>query len=295
MRGDGPPAGARAKGLAITALGVLILTPDGLLVRLAATEPMTLAMLRGLLQAAGTLLVVLVLRGRATPQAFRALGRPGLWLSLVYGLGNLLFVLALDNTSVANVLVFLATIPLFSALLGWLILRERLPLRTWAAIAAAFAGIAVVAGDSLGQPTLAGDSAALGAAFCFAFFFVLVRKRPDVDMIPAVALSGVTSALIALPLMLSLEGLGPLQALDRLHLLWVAIPGLVILPVSFACIVTGPRYLPAAEVGLIMLLETVLGPFWVWLVLGEEPRATTLLGGGIVLTTLAWHTLASRR
>lgn len=262
--------------------------------RLAALDPYALALLRGPLQACGTLVVLLLLYRGRTPQAFRALGPAGLALCLLYGLGNLLFLLALDSTSVANVMVFIATIPLFAALFGRTLLGERLPGRTWTAIGLALAGIGVVAGRSLGEPTLAGDSAAVAAALCFALFFVLVRRRPEVDVIPAVVLAGLLYPLLALPFLTG-AALAALAALGAEQLLWIGLDGLLVLPVAYACIVTGPRYLPAAEVGLLLLLETLLGPLWVWLALGEAPPATTLLGGGIVLATLAWHSLAVGR
>jgi len=293
--GRGAIADPRTRGLVITTLGVLILTPDGLLVRLAALDPLSLTVLRGLFQAVGGVLLVVALRGVAAAQAFRALGRSGLAMSVLFGLGNLFFVLAIDGTAVANVLVLMATIPLFAAALGWLWLGEVLPRRTWIAIAAALAGVIVVAAESVGQPTLMGDMAAIAAALCNAAFFVLVRKWPEVDRVPTVALAGLTSAPLALLVAaLAGHGLAELAAVELRQVLWIMVMGLVILPLSFGCIVSGPRFLPAAEVGLLMLLEAVLGPLWVWLVLAEQPPQATLAGGAIIVATLAWHSLAAR-
>jgi drug/metabolite transporter (DMT)-like permease len=288
-------ADLRARGLVLTTLGVLILTPDGLLVRLAAMEPLSLTVLRGLFQALGGVLLVLVLRRGATLQSFRALRRSGVWMAALVGLGNLLFVLAVDRTAVANVLVLIAIIPLFAAALGWLWLGEVLPRRTWIAIVLALAGVAVVAAGSVGRPTVLGDMAAMLAALCNAAFFVLVRKRPEVDRVPTVALAGLTSAVLAVAAAFLLGQDLDLAGVGMHQLRWIMLMGLVVLPLSFGCILSGPRYLPAAEVGLVMLLEAVLGPLWVWLVLSEQPPNATLLGGAMILATLAWHSFGARR
>jgi len=274
---------------------VLILTPDGLLVRLAAMEPLGLSILRGLAQAVAGFLVVLVLRGAVTGQAFRALGQAGRWMTALFGLGNLLFVLALAATTVANVLVLLATIPLFAAVLGRLVLGEVLPGRTWLAIAVAFAGVVVVAAGSMGRPTLLGDVTAMIAALCYAWYFVEVRKHPDLDTIPTVCLGGLISAALAVLIaLLSGQGLAEVGNVETSQVGWIGLMGVVV-AVSFACIVTGPRYIPAAEVGLLMLLEAILGPLWVWLVLAERPPDATLLGGAIIVATLAWHSVPANR
>ncbi len=286
---------ARAKGLIITTLGVLILTPDALLVRLVGLDPLTLVVPRGLLLAVGVFAIMLVLRGRRTFAAFRTLGRSGAWMVLLFALGHLCFVTALDRTSVANVLVLLAVMPLFAALLGRVVLGERLPPRTLLAIAAALTGTLVVAGESLGEPTLTGDLTAMAAALLYAAFFVMVRRRPEVDRMPTVALGGLTAALIALVAGQVLgPGMAELTLLDWRQVLWILLMGLVVQALSFACIVTGPRYITAAEVSLLMLLEAVFGPLWVWLVLAEEPPVATLIGGGIILAALAWHSLDQR-
>ncbi len=275
---------------------MLILTPDALLVRLVAMDPLSLTVPRGLLQALGVFAIVLVLRRGRALGAIRTLGRSGAWMVLLFALGNLCFVLALDRTSVANVLVLLAIMPLFAALLGRLVLGERLPRKTLLAILAALTGVLVVAGESLGEPTLTGDLTAMAAALCYAAFFVLVRRRPEIDVIPAVALGGLAAALLAaLASLLPGHGLSDLAALEWRQVLWILLMGLVVQSLSFACIVTGPRYISAAEVSLLMLLEAVFGPIWVWLVLAEEPPNATLIGGAIILATLAWHSLATRK
>ena len=238
-------ADPRTRGLVITTLGVLILTPDGLLVRLAAMDPLSLTVLRGLFQTVGGVLLVLAMRGGATAETFRALGRSGVWMSLLFGLGNLFFVLALSRTSVANVLVLMATIPLFAAALGWLWLGEVLPRRTWIAIAAALAGVVVVAAESGGRPTLLGDLSAMSAALCNAAFFVLVRKRPEVDRVPTVALAGLISAALAVPAAFLLGQQIELAGVEMRQVLWIMLMG----PGGPAALLRLHRQRPALHLG----------------------------------------------
>ena len=129
-------------------------------------------------------------------------------------------------------------------------------------------------------------------SLCFAYFMVLLRKAGDVDSTPAVGVSGLFTALLALPLVfLTGEGTAAILSLDAAQWGWIALGSLVVLPLSFGLISIGPRYLPAAEVSLLILLEAVLGPFWVWLVLDEHPTTAALIGGVVVLATLALHSL----
>jgi drug/metabolite transporter (DMT)-like permease len=282
----------RRKGLIVTTVGVLILTPDTLLVRLADCEPYTLALLRGLGLGLSLLLAVWVIARGRLRQAFGAIGPAGVFAAFVNGIGNLLFVVALDLTHVANVLIAIAIEPLFAALLGWLMLREPVSRATQLAMAGGFLGIAIVVANSLGETRLWGDVAALGCSLFFAYFFVALRKAGKVDMTPAVGLSGFFSAALALPLLwLGGDGLAPLLSLGALQWFWVLLAGVIVVPLAFALISIGPRYLPAAEVSLLILLETVLGPLWVWLALGEQPAAATLTGGAVVLLTLTLHAL----
>lgn len=269
-----------------------MLTPDSLIVRLTDAEPYTLAGLRGLGIAIGLLLATWVVYRSRTLAAWRSLSPTMLFGALVNGLGNMLFVVALELTNVANVLIALAVEPLFAALMSRLMLGERVSRATAWAMIGGFAGIVIVVGDSLGEARLWGDLAALACSLCFAYFMVLLRKAGDVDSTPAVGVSGFFTALLALPLVfLTGEGTAAILSLDAAQWGWIALGSLVVLPLSFGLISIGPRYLPAAEVSLLILLEAVLGPFWVWLVLDEHPTTAALIGGVVVLATLALHSL----
>lgn len=274
----------QAKGLALAVFGVLILTPDTLIMRLVGAEPWTTLFWRGVMMTVGFILLALIwYRGRAIA-AVRAVGGLGLLVSVVWTCNTVFFVISISETSVANTLIIVALAPLFAAVIGMAALGEPVQLRTWFAIGVAFAGIAVIFADGWQKGALLGDLAAIGTALGLAAHFVLVRAARPTDMTPAVGLSGVTTALAGLVGAQSL-------ALPPDGVLMMAGLGILILPLSFAMLTLAPLYIPAAEVSLVILLETVLGPLWVWLVLAEDPGSRTLIGGGIVLAALIAHSI----
>jgi len=284
------------KGVLVTGAGVLLISPDTLLVRVIAIDQWSMIFWRGALVALSLGAFMALRHGRETPALFRAAGMNGLWVSLFLTAGSILFIVALAHTSVANTLIIVSAAPLFAALFSRVFLAEPVSTRTWAAILGAMAGIAVVVSGSAGGSaggsglpnSLWGDLAALATAVCMAAGLTLIRRTRARGVFPALALSGLLSALIALPLAAPF-------ALDAAQAGLMALLGLVVLPVSAVLILLGPRYLPAPEVGLILLLETVLGPYWVWLALGEDPSARALLGGAIVIGVLVLHSALALR
>jgi drug/metabolite transporter (DMT)-like permease len=272
-----------AYGLLITVLGVLILCPDTLLIRLVQAEggsQWTIAFWRGVLTCAGLVVFYRLAEG---PGSLRSLVRPDKWVilaALTMGGQALAFILSVTNTSVANTLVIVATGPLFTALFAWAFLNERPPLRTWVTIAAAFSGMLIIFYHDLGSESLVGDLLALVTAAGLGISFVIVRHRKEVNMMPAMAIGKLLSALAVLPLAapfaLSAAGMG-----------LMALLGLIVLPLAFGLLTLGPRYIPAPEVSLLMLMETVLGPLIVWAAIGEAASTSTIIGGSIVLAALA--------
>ncbi len=276
------------KGLAAAGAGVMVLSCDALLIRLISADAWTIVFWRGLLVALSFAAVVMLRSGRRTPAAFAAIGWPGLAAAALLGIATVMFVSSITRTAVANTLVIVAAIPLFAALFGRLFLGETVALRTWLAMLAAIGGILVLASGSLRHGGLAGDGLAVGVAILIGGYLTVLRHARVVDMLPALALSGVVAAgLAALPAT-------PLS-IDSDDVVYVGLLGLVVMPTATGLIAQGPRYLPAAEVSLLMLLETVLGPLWVWLLLGETPTREAFLGGAVVIAALAWHSLAGLR
>jgi len=277
------------KGILLTFTAVLILSPDALLVRLIQADVWTLLFWRCLLTGIMMSLFLAIRYRRQFFHSFYAIGRTGLISTLMIIIGSLLFIGSLKQTAAANTLVILAAAPIFSSLLSWLILRERVPLRTKLAIFTCFGGILLIFSGSLQHGLLLGDLMALGATAMWGANPVIIRKGKDVNMIPANVLGNLCVAPIvyffgAQPLLVTSADAGFLLLL-----------GIVVLPISFAMITLAPRYLQAPEISLILLIETVLGPIWVWLALGEAPYARTLIAGFLILGTLLIHTLLSLR
>ncbi len=270
---------SRTQGIVLTIFAMLILSPDALLIRLVNVAPWTLLFWRSLLLG----LVVsayLVLAQRRNPFAsMRALGwRGGLAMALLSG-NTILFLHSITQTSVANTLIIISAVPLFSAWLSRIFLSEAIPRRTWIASVLVFAGLGVIFSGSFSRGTFSGDLLGVGSAVCMAGYFVLARSLRQQSLLPALAISGYAIAIVCLPLAIPL-------AVASTEIIYVAIAGLLVLPLAFGLLSVAPRHLPTAEVSLIMLLETILGPFWVWLLIGEIPVRETLFGGTLVLLTL---------
>lgn len=273
-----------AKGLLITACGVLVISPDGLLTRLITTDHWTMIFYRALFLSFGMWLLLGFTCPNRVWQQYRTLKGAALLKVPAYSLGTISFIFAITHTSVANTLIILSTTPLFAALISRVLLHERIEKRTMFAISLVAIGLAVIAAGSMDQPgNWRGDLAALLGSFFLALGFSFVRRFPRASTFAAISCSGILTALLILPLAAPLS-------ITRDDLGYLMIMGIYMLPVGTALMFIGPRYIPAAEVGLLLLLESVLGPVWVWLALGEQPGSYTLVGGAIVLSTLALNT-----
>ena len=279
-----PVLSQHAKGLIITALGVLIVSPDGLLTRLILVDHWTLIFWRTLFLSFGMWLIVNLTYPNRTWQKYKSMGRGGAMMVLIYAMGTVSFIVAITHTSVANTLIILSTTPLFAAIIGWVFLREPIPVRTWCAILLVGIGIFVISSDSDNQASsLFGDLAAMSGAFFLATGFTVVRRFPAISIFPVISTSGLLTALMVLPLAQPFS-------VTQSDMGYLLIMGIYMLPVATALMYLGPKYIPAPEVGLMLLLESILGPIWVWLALGEQPGIRTFIGGAIILSTLAINT-----
>lgn len=273
----------------MTGIGVLMLSPDALLVRLVQTDIWTLLFWRCLLTAIMMSFFLALRYRRRFLQSFVATGKAGIFSALTITLGSMMFINSLKQTTAANALIILAATPVISSLLSWFFLHEKIPLKTWVAIFTCFGGILYIFSGSLQHGLLLGDLLALGATTMWGANIVIIRSGKEVNMIPANVLGNLTVVLIvfflgAQPLQISTTDAGTLLLLGGL-----------VLPVSFALITLGPRYLLAPEVSLILLAETILGPLWVWMVLEEVPHQRTMAAGVLIISTLIIHTMFSLR
>ena len=272
------------KGFLITLAGVAVITPDTLLVRLMAADGLTILFWRGVLSGAVILLGLWIFQRRNPVALIVSAGWSGLLLAAIFALGTFFFLYSVTHTLVANALFLTSTSPIFAAIFAWAFLGERPGLRTWATIAATLAGIGIIAGGSAagGQGNLIGDVAGLVDAVFLAATFTIARARKSVSMVPAMGMAGLLSALLALAI-----GGAAATEIAPDNWLWMAILGLIVAPGGFALLTTGPRYLPAPDVSLLLLLEAVTAPYLVWLAVGEYPGTPTLIGGALIVGALA--------
>lgn len=220
---------------------------------------------------------------RGTLRLFASMGLAGLGVALCFATASTSFVVALAHTTVANILLMQAGVPLIAALLAFVLFRERISGATWVAIAAVIAGVAIMVSDSLGgRVSPIGDGLALLIAVAFSVATVITRRHAHLRMTPAVCLGTLIAATIAA----GMAG-GFRVGMTDAGLLFVF--GALNLGLGLALFVTGARLIPAALAALISTVEPVLGPVWVWLIHAEVPTAPTLIGGTVVCLALLGH------
>jgi drug/metabolite transporter (DMT)-like permease len=278
----------RGKGILMALVGVIVLSPDSLLIRLAALDDYTLIFYRGLFPVFSLSLVLwLYYRADFIPALLR-IGWVGVLNGVLYAMINITFISAIQRTTVANTLLFLSSAPIFAALLSLLVLREGQRSSTWLIIALSLVSIFIIGWGSYGGNGLAGDLFAIGCAIVTAASAVLVRWRKKVDLVPSIILGSLFTAIYALTR-------SPQLALSSTQLLYVAIIGFVLVPFAFAILTIAPRFANSAEVQLVYLLESILGPLWVWLVIHETPSLHTIVGGSMLLASVAWFAHSTLR
>lgn len=270
------------RGQVYVALAAVAWSTAGVLQRQLTLEAATQVFGRAAFAAVALLAYVAVVERGRVVEAFRSVGLAGIAVALCVAIASATFIVALDHSSVARVLCILAIAPVLSALLARVTLGEPITRRTVLAMALALAGIALVLG-SPGEGSLAGDSLSFVAALAFALTIVLTRRRHDVSMAPATCLSQAILVVAFLPF----AGPGQIGGGD---VVWLAALGIGQIGLGFALLTVGARLIPAAQVGLITLLEVVLGPVWVWVALAERPSALTLAGGVIVIVAIVIQT-----
>ena len=269
------------KGLLIAFFGIVILTPDAVLVRLADSNSWTVLFWRGIFFATGIIVILLITyRSKAINELIN-IGKEGVLIGLLTALGGTSFILAIHYTSIAKTLVIISISPIMVAIVSLFMLKEKPSLYTWLSMIVVFFGIYIVmSGDTSGM-NLMGNLFALAAVVVGGFSFTLLRKYKNVNMVPAMAVNGIVIALIGFVFADSL-------VLSSQSMLYILASG-VVLAVSFSLITIAPQYIPAPEVAMFFPLGTVLGTLMAWIVVKEQPSSNALIGGSIVIVTLFCH------
>ena len=274
------------KGLFLSFFGVLLLTPDTLFMRLSELEKWQLGGWRGVLMGATLFLIWFLSRKIGHKKEFFAtFSIPGLLIILAMAVNSVSFTLGISETSVIVVLTALATMPLLTALLSVLMLKEKQNLLSWLILIFAVCGISLAVSGSGSSENAPNGSVILGAiyglisALGISFTFTMVRKYPSLSVMPATAIGCVISGVFCFYLSNepNLNFSAPFSVIAM---------GIIILPFSFALLLIAPKYTRASNVSLIMLLELVLGSFWVWLVIDEQPSLQMVVGALIVMISI---------
>ncbi len=277
------------KGLLITTLGVLFVVPDSLFVRLIDADALTIAFWRLFLSGGMLTIGILAMRGLTPFRAVFSTGRYGAIYMIGVGISGILFIVAVSLTSVANVVFIIASLPVFAALFSRVFLGEPVTTRMALTMVVVMVGLSVIAYGS-GEnenASLKGDALALGVSALFAAVLTAARKVKPVSMVPAAAMGYLGCALLLVPFTAPLS-----VPVDQFWL--VVMQGLFILT-SSVFLAIGPRFITSAEIGLLVLLESVLAPLLAWAVVGEHPGRYALFGGSIVVAALFVSNLIALR
>ena len=275
-------------------IGVLILTPDTMVMRFSNLDRWPLMGWRGVLMGISLLIIWrLFLFSYAEKKWSTIFTWQGLIVIIAFSINSITFTLGIQETSVMVVLTALATMPLFAAILSSFMMNEAQGRTGWLTISAAMLGVAVVVSDgnnAVGQPE---GSTVLGAiygcitAFGLALAFTMARKYRDLEVVPAAAFGALISGIIGF--YFSAE-----DSIFKAPIWTLFSMGIVILPISFAFLSIAPRYTTSAIVSLVMLLEMVIGPFWVWFGIGERPSMIMIFGAFLVIAVISFHIIRTQ-
>lgn len=279
------------RGLAITFAGVVILSPDALFIKLTGElGAFENTLVRSIFMALSWAVMVRLWKGNLIASLMQV-SRIGLLAAMLLAIDRLFFIEAVRTTTVANMLAIFAAVPAFAALIAFLVFKEKCEWVKCLAIGASILGVVIIFAGDLEAASLYGNAMAVMAALFYALYIVCMRFSKRDEVLESLCLSGVIAAAASFPF-------ADLTTISVEHVGIIAIQSALVLPLGFALFFSGTRYLPAAEVALIGLLETVLGPVWAYLVIGEVPANHALLGGSLVVLAIsgqALHGLLTRQ
>jgi len=273
---------SQQKGSLLAFVAVMLITPDSLLIRLSSIETWGMLFYRGAIPFVIVLIGLLIFYNKNFLNAFFNVGYTGIFYTISFAICNITFLVSIQNTNVANTLVMVATAPMLSAILGGIFLKEMPDKKTWIAIILTFLSALYIFYDSIQLGNFFGDFMGFVTATGLAVNAVLVRSAKDRDLLPAAVSGKLCVAIFAFFFVDSFSLVGnDMIYIPLMCVLCVAIP--------FVLVTIAPRFIPAAEVNLFFLLETIIGPVWVWMIIKEQPSLETIQGGIVIISTIAIH------
>ena len=270
------------KGILLAFTAIMFITPDSLFIRLANINSWNLIFYRGLIPFLVVFIGLIYIYKTKLLKELINNSWHGVAYAIVFAMTNIVFVISIENTNVANTLIMIAMAPMLSAIISFIFLKENPDQKTWIAITITTLAVIYIFYDALDAGDFLGNFLGLVAAMGLAIGANIIRSAKKISLVPSAMLGKLMVALIALLFVdqIELEG-NDLIIVPLMCIMCVAIP--------FVLITLAPRYITAAEVNLFFLLETIFGPLWVWLVIREQPSIETIIGGAIIIVTIATH------
>ena len=270
------------KGSFLAFVAVMFITPDSLFIRLSNVDTWGLVFYRGMIPFFTVLIgMLIVYKSNFFKMLFNS-GYHGLIFITTFSITNITFVVSIQNTNVANTLVMIAMAPMLSAILGAIFLKEIPDRKTWIAIGVTFLAAVYIFYDSLQLGNVYGDILGFITGLGLAINAVTIRSAKKKNLLPAAVVGKLCVAIFA---MFFIESY---TLVDR-DLFIVPLMSIMCVAIPFVLVTIAPRFIPAEEVNLFFLLETIIGPFWVWMVIKEQPSIETIQGGMVIILTIAIH------
>ena len=267
----------KVPGFILLLLGGFFLSWGGLIIRsFETTDIWQILTIRSFFFIIALIIFLVLTYKKNTILVIKNSGLPAIVAGLFLSLSFVAYIVSMSKTSVANVVFIISTQTIFLAVFGFLFLKEKITFRGMISIFLAFSGIVVMLGDSINQGTLFGNIVAFAIPINFTILVMIIRKFPELDMVPAIFYSGVFSAIYGIILASNL-------AFSSNDILMGFLLGVPQLAFGFICVTIGSKTTPAVTVGLLMLLETIFAPIWVWIFLSEVPPISVFVGGSIII------------
>jgi drug/metabolite transporter (DMT)-like permease len=270
------------KGSLLAFVAVMLITPDSIFIRLSNIETWGMLFYRGAIPFVVVLIGLIFFYKNNLLKALLGIGYPGIFYVISFSICNITFIISIQNTNVANTLVMIAMAPMLSAILASIFLKEVPDQKTWIAIIVTLISVTYIFYDSMEMGNFYGDLFGLITAFGLACNAVIARYAKNRDLVPSAVIGKLCVAIFAFLFVDSFSLTGTdLIIVPLMCVMCVAIP--------FVLVTIAPRFIPAEEVNLFFLLETIIGPFWVWMVIKEQPSIETIQGGAVIILTIAIH------
>ncbi len=284
------PYSNQKKGMLLAFTAIMFITPDSLFIRLAHIESWNLIFYRGFIPFLVVFLGLVIIYKTKLIKEIVNNGWHGLAYAGVFTITNIVFVISIENTNVANTLIMIALAPMLSAVISFIFLKENPDQKTWIAITITTLAVIYIFYDALDAGDFLGNFLGLICATGLAVGAVIIRSAKKISLVPSAMLGKLMVALIALLFV------DQIKLLEGNDLIIVPLMCIMCVAIPFVLVTLAPRYITAAEVNLFFLLETIFGPLWVWLVIREQPSIETIIGGVIIIATIAIHsTLALKK